>query len=255
MLEAKLSKAGTLKKILDALKDLVNEASWDCSSNGISLQAMDCAHVALVAVHLQSKGFEKYYCDRNITLGLNLVNLSKILKCAGNDDSLCIKAKNDDDKVSLTFVNKENRVSEYEMKLLNLDADHMEIPVDDSKYCVTAEIASCAFQKICKDLAQIGDAVKISCQNDSITFLSNGDLCQGKIILNDDCVKLCIKQDLCLSYGLNYLNNFTKATPLSSFVTVSLSSTFPLSVDYIILNDDEEFGCIRYFLAPKLLDD
>ncbi|RWS19463.1 proliferating cell nuclear antigen-like protein [Leptotrombidium deliense] len=47
MLEAKIVKALTLKKILEALKEIVNEASWDCTSSGISLQAMDTSHVLL----------------------------------------------------------------------------------------------------------------------------------------------------------------------------------------------------------------
>lgn len=72
MFEAKLAKGATLKKILDAIKDLVNEASWDCSPAGMSLQAMDTSHVSLVAVLLKSEGFEKYRCDRNLTLGMNL---------------------------------------------------------------------------------------------------------------------------------------------------------------------------------------
>lgn len=61
-----------LKKILDAIKDLVSEASWDCSASGMSLQAMDTSHVSLVAVQMNSEGFDKYRCDRNLTLGMNL---------------------------------------------------------------------------------------------------------------------------------------------------------------------------------------
>lgn len=75
MFEAKLTEAAMLKKIMDAIKDLVNEASWDCSAAGMSLQAMDTSHVSLVAVNMRSEGFEKYRCDRNVTLGMNLNRL------------------------------------------------------------------------------------------------------------------------------------------------------------------------------------
>jgi len=68
MFEAKLTQGSTLKKMLDAIKDLVNEASWDCSQEGMSLQAMDTSHVSLVAVLLKAQGFEKYRCDRSVTL-------------------------------------------------------------------------------------------------------------------------------------------------------------------------------------------
>lgn len=72
MFEAKLTNSVTLKRILDSIKDLVNEASWDCSPAGMSLQAMDTSHVSLVAVLLKSEAFVQYRCDRNVTLGMNL---------------------------------------------------------------------------------------------------------------------------------------------------------------------------------------
>ena len=76
MFEARLVQGSILKKILDAIKDLVTDASWDCSPNGMSLQAMDTSHVSLVSVQLNGDGFDKYRCDRNVTLGMNLLRFA-----------------------------------------------------------------------------------------------------------------------------------------------------------------------------------
>lgn len=86
MFEARLEKGVTFKKIVDAIKDLVKNVNLDMNNEGISLQAMDSSHVALVSLHMKEKGFKRYRCDRNITMGLSIENLSKILKCAGNED-------------------------------------------------------------------------------------------------------------------------------------------------------------------------
>lgn len=72
MFEARLVNSITFKKVLDAIKDLLNEASFDCSESGIQLQAMDNSHVSLVSLTLRSDGFDKYRCDRNLTMGMNL---------------------------------------------------------------------------------------------------------------------------------------------------------------------------------------
>lgn len=72
MFEAKLMKGEIWRKVIDAIKELVQEATLDCSENGISLQAMDTSHVSLVSLLLRSEGFETYRCDRNINLGLNI---------------------------------------------------------------------------------------------------------------------------------------------------------------------------------------
>ena len=38
MFEARLVQGNLLKKVLESLKDLLNEATWDCSDTGIQLQ-------------------------------------------------------------------------------------------------------------------------------------------------------------------------------------------------------------------------
>ena len=72
MFEARLLQGSLLKKVLEALKDLLNEAAWDCSDAGIQLQAMDNSHVSLVSLNLRAEGFDKYRCDRNLSMGMNL---------------------------------------------------------------------------------------------------------------------------------------------------------------------------------------
>ena len=72
MFEARLVQGSLFKKVLEAIKDLLNEATWDCNSTGMSLQAMDSSHVSLVSLSLRSDGFDTYRCDRNISMGINL---------------------------------------------------------------------------------------------------------------------------------------------------------------------------------------
>lgn len=69
MFECRLPKAEVLKKTMDALKDLIKEAVWDVSAQGLSLQSMDSSHVSLVQVTLRTEGFDTFRCDKNIALG------------------------------------------------------------------------------------------------------------------------------------------------------------------------------------------
>ena len=93
MLEARIAQGSLLKKLIEAVKDLVTEANFDCTSEGIQVQAMDSSHVSLVGILLKADGFEHYRCDKSVSLGMNLASLSKILKCAGNDDVITMKAE------------------------------------------------------------------------------------------------------------------------------------------------------------------
>ena len=83
MFEARLTQGSLLKKLVEALKELVSEVNFDVNQSGIHLQAMDSSHVCLVAFDLRSDGFDHFRCDRPLNMGVNITNLAKVLKCAG----------------------------------------------------------------------------------------------------------------------------------------------------------------------------
>ncbi|KAF8752855.1 Proliferating cell nuclear antigen [Rhizoctonia solani] len=111
------------------IKELVTDANFECGDEGLKLQAMDNSHVALVAVQLEPEGFGKYRCDRPMPLGVNLGSLTKVLKCAKDDDRVTLKAMTTL-TYSSTFVDSD-RIAEYEMKLMEIDIDTLGIPETD----------------------------------------------------------------------------------------------------------------------------
>ena len=100
---------------------------------------MDNSHVSLVSVNLRADGFDKFRCDRTLSMGMNLTSMSKILRlnilcshfcafstfysrCAANDDIITVKAQDQADTVTFMFESpNQEKVSDYEMKLMNLD--------------------------------------------------------------------------------------------------------------------------------------
>ena len=54
--------------------------------------SQDSSHVSLVALLLRADGFDHFRCDRNISLGINLSSMSKVLKCCNNDDIVTLKS-------------------------------------------------------------------------------------------------------------------------------------------------------------------
>lgn len=57
MFKAKI-KAEVLREVVDVISALVDEAKFNITSEGISLRAVDPAHVAMLDMALQKKGFE-----------------------------------------------------------------------------------------------------------------------------------------------------------------------------------------------------
>lgn len=56
MFEARLTQGILLKKVVDAVKDLVNEVNLECSATGFGMQAMDQSHVSLVNFNVSDVG-------------------------------------------------------------------------------------------------------------------------------------------------------------------------------------------------------
>jgi proliferating cell nuclear antigen len=129
MFEARMTEGAVLKKLTEAMKDLVTEANFDCSTTGISLQAMDSSHVSLVALLLRADGFDHFRCDRNISLGINLGSMGKVLKCCNNGDIVTLKADDNADAMTFMFENQSaDRISDFELKLMDIDSEHLGIP-------------------------------------------------------------------------------------------------------------------------------
>eukprot|EP00002_Diphylleia_rotans_P009475 TRINITY_DN1973_c0_g3_i1.p1 TRINITY_DN1973_c0_g3~~TRINITY_DN1973_c0_g3_i1.p1 ORF type:complete len:261 (+),score=77.21 TRINITY_DN1973_c0_g3_i1:132-914(+) len=255
MLEARLVQGSLFKKILDSIKELVNDANFECKTTGITLQAMDSSHVSLVTLSLRSEGFDHFRCDRPAALGLNLGTVSKVLKCAGNDDTITLRADEQGDTVTFVFETKSgDRTSDFEVKLMDIDSEHLGIP--ETEYQAVVRLPAGEFQRICRDLSTIGDSVTISVTKEWVKFSVSGDSGNANIVLKqnasvdkpDDAVVLEVQEPVTLKFALRYINFFTKATPLSSSVTLSMSPEIPLVVEYRI----EGMGHIRYYLAPKV---
>ncbi|EIW69315.1 proliferating cell nuclear antigen (pcna) [Tremella mesenterica] len=182
MLEARVKQASVLKKLLDAIKELVTDGNLDCTDEGIALQAMDNSHVALVSLKLVADQFESYRCDRNMPLGVNLTSLTKILKCAKDNDVVTLKATDDADSLGMVFESpREDRVGEYEMKLMDIDQEHLGIP--DTQYDATITMSSSEFQRICRDLSALGESVKIEASKEGVRFSSEGEVGNGSVLL------------------------------------------------------------------------
>jgi proliferating cell nuclear antigen len=147
------------------MKDLVNEANLECSEEGLKVQAMDSSHVSLISLTLGRDMFDEYRCDRNLFLGLNLGNLAKILKCANNDDSITLSAQDEGDSVTFHFQDKKDDSggATFELKLMDIDGEHLAIP--DTEYKASVQMPAAEFQRICRDMATIGDTCEFSALN------------------------------------------------------------------------------------------
>uniref|UniRef100_A0A0N5ACI5 DNA sliding clamp PCNA n=1 Tax=Syphacia muris TaxID=451379 RepID=A0A0N5ACI5_9BILA len=272
MFEAKLASAALLKKIVEAIKDLVTDAPFDCTENAVCLQAMDSSHVALVSLNLASSLFETYRCDRTINLGMSFANMAKALKCANNEDT-CMLRYDEDDKIVFSFEDtKRGKTQEVTVRMMDIDNEHLGIPEQD--YSAVVTMPSVDFQKTCRDLAMFSDSIMITVTKAGVEFTGKGET--GSTVVNyaptgtvDDenqefsfmferftllqSVLLTVNEPVNVNFSIKYMNHFAKATSLSNKVKLSMSNELPIVVEYPI--DEDSTSYLRFFLAPKIQED
>lgn len=113
---------------------------------------------------------------------MSLASLQKIVKCAGSNDSVTLRADESVDVLALLFeAKKADRVGEYEMKLMDIDQEHLGIP--DTIYDAEISLPSQEFARIIRDLKELGESVKIEVSKEGVRFSADGDIGTASVTL------------------------------------------------------------------------
>merc|ERR1711918_267838 len=130
-------------------------------------------------------------------------------------------------------------VSEFDLKLMQIESEHMEIP--EQQYQVVAKMPSAKFLKIVKDLKEFGETMQINASKDGIRFSVKGDMGDGNVMVKprdsdklEERVKIDVKEPVVVTFALAYLVKFAKAAPLSDKVEIGIGADMPISVKYDI---------------------
>merc|ERR1712159_986902 len=89
----------------------------------------------------------------------------------------------DSDTVQFVFENAdEDKISDFSLKLLDIEAEHLGIPENDDWKCLI-KLPSGELQKICRDLKEFGDSINISATKDGLKFTVAGYIGTGNVMV------------------------------------------------------------------------
>ena len=100
ILNVKTIQSSAFRVLVEALKEILTDANFEFDANGVKVMAMDSSHTVLVHLKLQAKNFEFYKLAREkITVGINMINLFKLIKTMDNNDTLSLFIEEDNESV------------------------------------------------------------------------------------------------------------------------------------------------------------
>ncbi len=275
MFRAKMKETRILKKIVEAIKDMVTDANIECSPKGMVMQAMDSAHVSMTQLILPAHGFEEYLCEKSLNVGVNFDMMWKVIKGERNDTSVVMRTKEGADTLNFEFCNDTGtRKSTKKLNLLDIEADLLGIPEErDTAFQITMDARE--YQEICRDLTDLSNVVYIEAADGAIFFRGTGDIGSGhKMLKQDENTDIEIHESISRQFSHRYLCLVGKGAPLAAKITIEVGNDTPLVATYEIEGDckkkrkknldgsgrqDEEeeegeniIGSLRFYVAPQI---
>jgi proliferating cell nuclear antigen len=239
----KTVQASAFKSSFEVLKDILNDINVYFDDKGIRITTLDTARTALVDFYLLSDNFEEYTCKEPVVAGINVTNTFKLLKAISNNDILSFEINNKEIlEIKIENGNKKSCTS-FQLKLLDINEDFIEIPnVNNS---VTTVMPSIDFQRICRDMNNLGQELCIVRSGEKLNIRCDGDFANQETVIEcSENYKGCIEG----VYSLKYLNLFTKATSMCSTVRiVQEEQNRFLTLKYNVAN----LGEMNFYMATK----
>ena len=236
------------KQMIEVCKEIVQDVTMCFCNNGIELNAMDNAHVALLHLNISKDMFSHYSVFRETKISLSLKHLFSILKCLKDKYELTLCYKNDN-KLKIMMESKDNKRYTFELNLFQME--HTPLVPPDTKPDAYFEMESASFSDTLKNLSNIfgGSEVIIQAKNDFCLFKTKGDVGSVEYVELLDVIQ-CVKP-IEMRFSLKYLLMFAKACIFHDTVKIIMFEEEPIQVRYEIQKD-----CyLGFFLAPRFDED
>jgi proliferating cell nuclear antigen len=224
--------------------------------------SMDSKKNVLVHLFIDGSKCEYYSCKKNFTIGISVLLLHKIIRTVTNNNTITFALdENDINHLEIKIDNGEkNMKSSYKLKLFDLPNSKMY--TDSMEYNSVITLPSVDFQKICRDMANIGDEVEVKDVQNQLIFTCSSQekeiyheavIYDGETSAKSKGVSRASNRkkdahDIVQGvFPMKYLNQCTKFTPLCTTVDIMLRNDYPMLVRYYVAS----LGELKLCLAPK----
>jgi proliferating cell nuclear antigen PCNA len=279
ILELKTTQTAAIKVLIDTLNSLLTDVNFifypnmiinndeDSDENdnqsqigGVIIKEINKTGTILVYTRLDADKFDSYvysYHKKKLTLGVNLNNLLKCLKCMSHFDNMtwCIDNEDMNKLIIILESNERKEKKIFKLNLMDLPEEKYEVEPIDFPYSFT--LPSQDFHKYCKDMFSATSKMDIICTSNKVVFSGSGEIGLVEFEVSETNGGLSIEKNInCIEqivqglFELRFLIIFTKCTNLCNTVTLYLKNDYPLIVKYSIA----ALGEIKLVLSPSKND-
>jgi proliferating cell nuclear antigen len=227
--------------------NLIEEAAFKFTPEGVRMKAMDPSHIALVDFELSPDAFKEYSVKAPTILGINLVEMDRVLSRARPGDEFGMELDEKQNRLMLTFKGKSTR----KLSLPLISIDEREFPEPKIPFTAELSVNVGVIQDGLKDAELVTDNVQFRAEEEGFQMKAEGDKGSSELRLSKDdkevLTKLKVDQPARAMFNIKYLRDMMEGASSSDSVTVRLGTDLPVQLDF-----DVSKGRLRFLLAPRI---
>jgi proliferating cell nuclear antigen len=238
-----------LKDSIAVISDLVNEARFKISRDGLEMIAMDPANVAMVVYKLLSSAFTEYEVPKEMELAINLANLKQVLRRAKANDILTLQVA-EENKLQITL--KGNTVRTFSLPIIDIEEKEQRVP--NLTFPVMVQTASHVLNDAIEDADIVAESVTFAAEPNKFSISAEGDLSKAHIEIahgNETKITCESPAKVKAKYSIEYLKKMIAAGKLADTVTIGFNQDYPLKLEYKVVDK----VMLSFILAPRVEND
>ncbi|MBQ9689002.1 MAG: proliferating cell nuclear antigen (pcna) [Candidatus Methanomethylophilaceae archaeon] len=235
-------KSDVLKGIVNIISTLIDEVKFTITSEGMTLKAVDAAHVAMIEMNLTKGAFESFSAE-DTEIGLDLEKVKGVLKLAGSGET--IRMEQDDATGKLVF-----KVGNITRRISLIDTNGMNDPkVPQLNLTATITVPIEELQKGIRAVESISGHITLKAGPEFFELSCEGDTDSVSLRLDPSSAKISTDSDVCSMFPPDYLANIIKAIPSGTQVDIELDNDYPMKLVFALADGAAK---VDYLLAPRI---
>ena len=251
MFKAKIKDAKVVRGVFEAVSAIITETYLNVDpEKGITLTAMDDAHICLVALTLTKEDLDEFETDKTYELGINLEDLVKIIKRSSANDEITF-LHDPKDKKFIVEMKPESakKARKFTISLIDIDMDEINLASLESMEFdnkITMDLG--IFDEAIKDAEIFSDVLQVQAK-DKLIFSTAGNIGDMESVLEKEELESAeLTTESTGNFAISYLKSILKISSISHKLNMELKSEAPLKLNFNILSGSR----IMYFLAPRV---
>ena len=218
-----------IKDRLTAINKLIDEVNLKFKKDGMHIRQEDLPLVCVVDYHIPKEKFLVYEYDEDRKIGIDLRNLTEILKSV-KKESIEIEIREDDIKITL--------ISEYNRTfIINIIEVKDELPdIDNLKFETEAEISLKMIKRVIKEAKKLNDWLDFETTNNKLKISNYKYDIKYNVEIDIKGTKPAKSR-----YAIDYLEKIFSVK--SEIAVLNFNTDYPLMVSY---------GDLKFILAPRV---